>query len=86
MAEYSLFPSIVPQDETDHRTARDIFEDDYKTIRKAVQIAGEQYNHEIAVNGKSSKLEMLEWMNGNMTPQGMETLKEKAEERLNESN
>ena len=86
MADYSLFPGVIPtSDELDRSyVTKEVFEDNYPLMRQAVVVISEQYDHEIEINGKSNKIEMSDWMANNMTKEGLETVRQKAEERINE--
>jgi hypothetical protein len=85
----TLFPSIIPDTDDDPLTPQevttDIFEDDFPLMRKAIAVAGDQYDHELEVNGRSTKVEIANWMAENMTRGGLQTLKETAREEMNES-
>jgi len=85
-----IFPSIIPDSEAqDDLTAEyvvnEIFDDDYPLLRKAIAIAGDQYDYELDVTGRSTKFEMSSWLAENMTHEGIETLKQAALEATNES-
>jgi len=85
-----VFPSILPGEDdknvTPSEVVEDIFEDKYPLLRKAIAVAGDQYEYELEVNGKSTKVEMSNWLANNMTRRGIETLKQKAQEEIDESN
>jgi len=59
----------------------EIFDDKHALIRKTVSIAIGQYDYETEVNGRSTKMEMLEWLSEECTRSGLLTLKEEAEKQ-----
>jgi len=59
----------------------DIFDDEHALIRKTVSIAIGQYDYETEVNGRSTKVEMLEWLAEECTRSGLLTLKNEAEKQ-----
>jgi hypothetical protein len=75
MAEYDLFPSLIPDDEQDltKDDVRELFNDDHKLLRKAIAQIGKDTQNELPVNGKSTQVELLSWMAENMTRKGLES-------------
>jgi len=81
----SLIPNDDGEDLTRTDVQEDIFNDDYPLLRKAIAVAGDQYDYPLDVNGKSTKIEMASWFADNMTRDGIATVKRKAQEKLDES-
>lgn len=84
----SLFPSIIPSSDDDltpDEVITEIFEDNYKALRKGIKIVNEQYDHDIGVNGRSTKREMASYMANNMSRDGVQTISDRAFSRLEES-
>lgn len=83
-SDYTLFPSIVPEDNT--VDAAEILQEwEYPLLRNAAAVVNENSAYESDINGKSTKQEIAQFLASNCTAEGVEVIKEKAEERLNES-
>lgn len=80
-----IFPSILPESETlTPSEVREIFGDDYRLIRQAAVVINENSGSETPINGKSNKLEILEFMAGNLSQDDLQTIKTRAMDRKNE--
>jgi len=72
-----ISPTMIPTSDDD-LTAQEVFEDifngKHKAIRKGISIVTDQYDHDIGVNGRSTKHEMASYMANNMSRDGVKVI------------
>ena len=85
MADYEIFPSIVPEDESlTVSEVREIFNNDHKLIQQAAVVVKEFAGSEPPINGQSNKTEVVTYLAANMDERDIRTIRRKAGENLNE--
>ena len=82
-----ITPTMIPSSDDDltvREVFRDIFNGNHKAIRKGISIVNKQYDHDIGVNGRSTKHEMASYMANNMSRDGVKIIANKAFEAIEE--
>jgi hypothetical protein len=81
----TIFPSILPPEKTmDKSEILELLNDDHKLVQQAAVVCKDFSSSEIAINGQSSKTEVIDWLAANMERRDIETIARKAKENLNE--
>ena len=85
MAEFSIFPSLLPDED---KLSKDdivaLFDDDHKLIQQAAVICNEWSNSQTPINGQSSKSEIIDYLHNSMSEKDLETIRQKAEDNLDD--
>lgn len=83
MADYTIFPSILPEEEQlTQDEVREIFDDNHKLIQQAAVVVKEFSGSEPPINGQSNKTEILAYLTANMDERDIQTIRAQAEKNL----
>jgi len=80
-----IFPSITPtsdKDLTASEVVEDIFDGDHKAVRMAAAVVNDQYDYEVGISGRSTKIEIAMYLANNLSRDGVKTVRDKARERM----